>query len=147
MFKLTYWEANDSYYFHIGKRNLKYNSISRMAFTKVEGEEALGFLKLIQAQIAATKKGELIPVFEGSMHAATMDRSDDGFWDESMFCFKSIGLVIRVTFNRRTHSYLLHFLRPNRNLEKYRGWIGSTFTVTTPQIKDIINYMKKKMRV
>ena len=145
MFNFTYWSGNDSWYFHIGKRNIGYKTISRQSFTLQEGKEAMLFLNKVKTQINEAKKGELLPMFEGSMEAATMSKKDGTFWDESPYCFRSVGLVIRVTFYKRTGNYLIYFLKPNYN-DQYDKWIGSCFVVGLPQLKDIMNYMKKKIR-
>ena len=155
MLRYTYWQPNDSYYFHIGRKNNN-GSISRMAFTKKEGEAAYEFLKEIYGQVVAARKGELIPALGGNMNIATMDKSKEGFWDESPYCFRSIGLVIRVGFNTRTEGHVVHFLRPYRNNEtkdtEYSNdyikptYIGSSFYAPAPAVKDFIHYMKKKLR-
>ena len=147
MCRYTYFAENDCYYFHFGKRNPGKKGISRSSFTKKEGEKSYDFLKRIHGEIMEALEGELIPSFEGNLEAATMKKSDVGFWDESPFCFRSIGLVIRVTFDPRTDGYRLYFLRPNRNLEEHPNWIGSTFVVNATVLKDLINYMKKKMKL
>ena len=146
MCRYTYWTENDSYYFHIAKKNLGYEKPSRVSPTAVEGKGAVKFLDPIIIQIKDAKQGQLIPIFEDNMTAATMTRKDVGFWDESPYCYRSFGLIIRVTYNKRTESYVFHFLRPNRN-EKFHDWIGSSFSVATPQVRDLVTYMKKKLRM
>jgi len=149
--KYTFWKENDSWYFHIRKKVLgRESSWHRLAHTEVEAaEEANEFLDPIITQINETKKGKLIPIFEDNMIAAMMTKRDVGFWDESPYCFRSIGLIIRVTFYKRTNSYQFHFLRPNRYEKRYdknEDWIGSCLTITTPQVKDLVAYTKKKMQ-